>query len=220
MVSYENQGTRMIEAARQEAKNRPRAEAMRERLIEAATEVFAERGYDGAAVSRVARRAGVTTGAIYAIFANKAELLLEVIRSRLQRQIEPYVHAYAQAEPADAGELFLTMIRDRLEADRPMTRAILLESFAAAHRNPEVREVVQQWLTEATEPMVELVRRAQAAGAIDSSIHARTLAWLYMIPGAGEAFTEAAGMRLPRVDNYLPLMERIVEACRPGVAGR
>ena len=34
-------------------------------LIDAAAEVFAERGYDGAGVAEIARRAGVTTGAIY-----------------------------------------------------------------------------------------------------------------------------------------------------------
>jgi hypothetical protein len=40
------------------------------------------------------------------------------------------------------------------------------------------------------------------------------LAWFYMISGAGEAFTEAAGMRLPRAENYLPLMARVAGAFR------
>ena len=35
------------------------------RLLAAAADVFAERGYDGAGVAEIARRAGPTTGAIY-----------------------------------------------------------------------------------------------------------------------------------------------------------
>ena len=48
-------------------------------LIDAAAEVFAERGYDGAGVAEIARRAGVTTGAIYSRYSGKSELLLEAL---------------------------------------------------------------------------------------------------------------------------------------------
>ena len=51
----------------------------RVRLVEAAAEVFAEKGYDGAGVQEIARRAGLTTGAIYGRFTGKAELLREAI---------------------------------------------------------------------------------------------------------------------------------------------
>ncbi len=44
--------------------------------MEAATEVFAERGIHGATLADVALRAGMTTGAIYGNFRNKEELLL------------------------------------------------------------------------------------------------------------------------------------------------
>ncbi len=186
--------------------------AMRERLLEAATEVFAESGYDGAALSRIARRAGVTTGAIYANYANKAELLLEVIRARLDMQLEPYREMWESGETPDPSELFERMTRDRLVEDRPLTRAILLETFAAARRYPEVRQAVQEWLIEATGPLVALVRQAQADGIVDKSIHAPTLAWWYMIPGAGESFTEAAGLNLPREENYMPLAKRVADA--------
>ena len=50
------------------------------RLVHAAAEVFAERGYDKAGVAEIARRAGLTTGAIYSRFSGKAELLAEAIR--------------------------------------------------------------------------------------------------------------------------------------------
>ena len=45
-----------------------------ERLLQAAAEVFAENGYEKAGVAEIARRAGVTTGAIYSRYSGKAEL--------------------------------------------------------------------------------------------------------------------------------------------------
>ena len=53
-----------------------------ERLIAAAIEVFAEQGYEGARVQDIARAAGLTTGAIYANYRGKAELLFDAIGAR------------------------------------------------------------------------------------------------------------------------------------------
>ena len=52
----------------------------------AAAEVFAERGYDGAGVQEIARRAGLTTGAIYSRFSGKAELLRDAIDAAHHRR--------------------------------------------------------------------------------------------------------------------------------------
>ena len=74
----------------------------RDRILKAAAEVFAERGYEGAAVSDIARRAGFTTGAIYGRFRDKAELLLEVVRGVLESQQDAALLAALRALVADA----------------------------------------------------------------------------------------------------------------------
>ncbi len=51
----------------------------RARLLASATAVFAERGFNDAAVEDIAERAGFTRGAVYANFADKADLLLNVL---------------------------------------------------------------------------------------------------------------------------------------------
>src|SRR6187402_2375561 len=58
---------------RSEKQARTRAE-----LLATATEVFAERGYDGASVEEIAERAGYSHGAVYSNFAGKADLFLAV----------------------------------------------------------------------------------------------------------------------------------------------
>lgn len=59
-----------------------RALRTRASLIRAAAEVFAERGFAGASVSRIADRAGVTLGAMYFHFKNKEALAREIVRGQ------------------------------------------------------------------------------------------------------------------------------------------
>lgn len=55
-----------------------RREATRQRLLDAAAEVFAEVGLDATSVEAVCERAGFTRGAFYSNFASKEEMLLEL----------------------------------------------------------------------------------------------------------------------------------------------
>src|SRR5206468_1837778 len=57
----------------------------RERLLRAAADVFAERGYEGTRVADIATAAGVSNGAMYAHFASKAELLVDALRTHGRR---------------------------------------------------------------------------------------------------------------------------------------
>jgi AcrR family transcriptional regulator len=52
-----------------------RRDATRERVLDAAREVFAERGVIGASVEEICERAGFTRGAFYSNFADKADLV-------------------------------------------------------------------------------------------------------------------------------------------------
>src|SRR5882672_5403469 len=51
-------------------------------LIDAAAEVIGEKGWDRTSLDEVARRTGMTRGAIYGNFANREELFLAVVQSR------------------------------------------------------------------------------------------------------------------------------------------
>ena len=55
----------------------------RERLLRAAADVFARRGYDGTRVADIATEAGLSNSALYAYFASKAELLVGALRASL-----------------------------------------------------------------------------------------------------------------------------------------
>jgi AcrR family transcriptional regulator len=57
------------------------AEETRARLLRAAADVFAQRGYDGTRVADIAAAADVSSGALYAHFGSKAELLVAALRT-------------------------------------------------------------------------------------------------------------------------------------------
>ena len=56
----------------------------RRKLLEAAADVYSERGWEGTSMALVARRAGFTTGAVYGIFENKDDLLATMLEERAQ----------------------------------------------------------------------------------------------------------------------------------------
>src|ERR1700745_950814 len=61
------------------------AEETRERLLLACADVFAPGGYDGTRVADIAMAADVSSGALYAHFGSKAELLVAALRRHGRR---------------------------------------------------------------------------------------------------------------------------------------
>ncbi len=64
-----------------DARHRPKGdkrERTKARLVEAASALIREGGYEHTTLARVAERAGMTTGAIYGNFKNRAELFMAV----------------------------------------------------------------------------------------------------------------------------------------------
>lgn len=61
-----------------------RKQATRERVLEAARDLFDEVGYEDAAIREIARRAGVSIGSVFTTFGGKADLLAAVMNDRLE----------------------------------------------------------------------------------------------------------------------------------------
>lgn len=51
----------------------------REKVLAAARQLFTERGYEGATIRDIAKAAGMSTGAVFASFADKSELFDEIL---------------------------------------------------------------------------------------------------------------------------------------------
>jgi AcrR family transcriptional regulator len=78
-ITDENESLARIPATQPEGRSAKKAQTRRQ-LIDAASEVMAERGFHDASLMEVASRAGLTTGAVYSNFRSKEDLILAVIQ--------------------------------------------------------------------------------------------------------------------------------------------
>jgi AcrR family transcriptional regulator len=84
-------------------RGRPPNPQVRARILAAALDLFAERGYDATSVNEVVVRAGVTKGALYHYFAAKEDLLYEIYRGLLDQQLADLERILARVgDPAGA----------------------------------------------------------------------------------------------------------------------
>jgi AcrR family transcriptional regulator len=78
---------------------RPKRDVVRRRLLAAALEVFAERGFDTATLDQVAAAAGLSKGAIYSNFASKDELFFAMMTDQVAVRLESVRTALTAGEP-------------------------------------------------------------------------------------------------------------------------
>ena len=183
----------------------------RERLIAAAAEVFSERGYEGAAVADIARRAEFTTGAIYGQFRDKAELLLEVVRSVLTAQQD----AAVAASSGGVSERFVELANEFVDPSRSGDRALVLEAHVAARRDREVGELLRSFQSSRLEALTAMVAEAQAAGEVSSSLDPSTVATLFLAIPLGLVLLDAAGVELPTALSWAELAAHTASALKP-----
>jgi len=183
---------------------------IREKLIAAAAEVFAEKGYDGAGVAEIARRAGYTTGAIYGRFTGKAELLLAAIEAHSDNELDTLFNEHRfEGKVTD----ILTTVGSHLVTDdRMANNALLLEAFVAARRDPEVRRLLQGLLDLRGDRLAELVATAQSTGAIDPALDAEAVTRFCHAVGFGFLLFRAVDIELPKPGPWEDLIARLVDA--------
>jgi AcrR family transcriptional regulator len=120
-----------------------RRQQTRARLLDAAGQVFARRGFHGATVDEVADAAGYTKGAVYSNFATKDELFLALLDQRLAAQLEQ-VEALDAIE--SAGEL-RAALRAQTEQEFAAARdfgLLQVEFWLYAMRNPAAQAALAQ----------------------------------------------------------------------------
>lgn len=90
------------------------AEARRTQILDAAFEVFAQKGYHKATIKDVARAAGVADGTIYNYFKNKNDLMVEMVKQMAEiNQLFDQIDQIAGTTTLE--DLLTFILRNRLE---------------------------------------------------------------------------------------------------------
>jgi AcrR family transcriptional regulator len=183
----------------------------RERLLDAAARVFELKGYDGATVSLIAQEAGVTTGAIYAHYGSKAELLAASLQAHGERATASLVPA---GRRADASTI-LAILGRRLASRDPHESALLVEALLAARRDPELADVLGNAVAARESTMGALISGAQERGELREDVSADAAARFTLMLGLGSAI--AASLGLPAIERteWSALIQRVVDAFTP-----
>lgn len=180
-----------------------------DRLLEAAAEVLAERGYDKAGVAEIARRAGVTTGAIYSRYAGKAELLVEAIDPHATDELE---HLFADHEFRGRMEDILLQAGTGLVKSPDEHASLLLEAWVAGRRHPDVARVLNRRITERQARLTEIVEVAKSDGGISSELDTESLVTFCQAVGFGFLLIEALDLTIPAPGPWEQLIRRLVDA--------
>jgi AcrR family transcriptional regulator len=181
----------------------------RERLLRAAADVFAERGYDGTRVADIAAAAGVSNGAMYAHFASKADLLTGALRTHGQRLLADLF----EADPDRSITDLLLVIGQWLPRRRDMRGYLIVEALVAARRDQDVATPMRTYVGERADWLAELMRVAQADGEIDPALSPNALAHLCLLLSMGSALV-TPDLHAVQDEEWTTLLTRVVAALR------
>jgi AcrR family transcriptional regulator len=179
----------------------------RERLIAAAIEVFAEQGYEGARLQDIARAAGLTTGAIYANFRGKAELLFSAIGTRAGAEVDSLL---AGASGSDTRTV-LERLGDRLPA--PSTEpSLLVDALAAARRDDDLCALLRDRLARREQLLSTVVERARSDGTVTDAVSADAFARFCTMLTTGALVLRGLGIEQPDPNDWHALIARLLDA--------
>jgi AcrR family transcriptional regulator len=134
-------------------KNNASAQETRRKLIEAAGEIFAERGLHAATIKDITTRAGVNCAAINYHFSDKFELYAAVIREALQGCASTFEVISNCKTPEEGLRAYITMhIDDMYTRSRPAWTTTLV-----AHELAQPTAALDAVLEDLIQPRVELM---------------------------------------------------------------
>jgi AcrR family transcriptional regulator len=185
-----------------------RADDTKRRLVAAAAELFAQKGYHDTTVDEIARAAGVAKGTFFVHFATKDAVITELVR----RQIRAARRARAQAKsPLDALVAAVMTLGTEAEVSRTLSRAC----FAASLDNAAIGGFADALFGELMEEMMSDVRAAKDVGLlrpdVDPQMIVESLIASYL--GAAVHFVTSPRVR-PLAEVLRPLVEANLQGFR------
>lgn len=171
MEAIRREGDRVVAAG-------PKARRTRAQLIEAATKIFAEQGFQNTAVAQIAERAGVSLGTFYQYFRNRDEVLAAMVNNSL-RQMETNTGAGWHVGDGVEGltrifGIYVDAYTESIDIARVWENVSQTEQEMVTLRKDAARTITGQFAAE--------LRRASKAGEIremsarEASLTARALA--------------------------------------------
>ena len=186
------------------------AEETRRRVLEGAAVVFAEKGYDSARISDIARAANLSTGAMYNHYDSKADLLAAVVEDHAGEQLS----ALLSAQPG-ASVLDLIETRGRLLDRGPLPAPLLVEAVTAARRDPDVLSSLTRQVRGREDLFADLVRLAQDSAEVVGDVDPAAVARFCLMLILGSLLVRSMGLPSVEASSWDELIGRVIAGFRP-----
>jgi AcrR family transcriptional regulator len=148
-------------------------EEAKSRILEAANKVFAEKGYHEATMDDIAKRLGVSKGAIYLYFASKEELFEAMCKTAPQAFKEILYSSFsADANPVQSATQFFDKML-KLSASNP---GLSFEILSEASRNPTLKRILRQNHAEYEEVLTSFLAEGRKRGIVADNLDIHSLA--------------------------------------------
>ena len=98
------------------AQRKDKSQAMREKILNTATQLFIQKGSEKTSMQDIAQTAGISKGAIYHHFKSKDEIVLAVIRSRQELMEEEMKQWFKATENLTGREQLQAILKSNLES--------------------------------------------------------------------------------------------------------
>ncbi len=160
--------THLTGAARQRGGRPTRAAAAQrdERLLEIATTMFMEQGFEATSMEKLAEAAAIGKATLYARYADKAALFADVLRRRILQVYGPLEEEFGRAENSDDLATTLARVADRLIAMSLTENSVTLGRILSA-QGPRFPDLARLALNEGYGRQVGLVETVLARFADD-----------------------------------------------------
>jgi AcrR family transcriptional regulator len=177
-------------------------------LIEAAFEEFSSKGYEAATVAGIAERAGVTTGALYAHFAGKLDLLLATVGLTPVEDVVDSIADMASMPWSEASRIMSHGLAT--PPDRGML--LLLDVIVVARRDPHVAHILRRGLETYLDAMQHANDKGVALGVIDPALRTDELARLYALLTFGRMVFAALEERPPTDETFRRFTDLLLQS--------
>lgn len=172
--------------------------------------VFAEKGYDAARITDIARAANLSTGAMYNHYESKADLLAAVVDGPAGEQLSALLAAHPGVSVLD-----LIETRARLLDRGPVPAPLLVEAVTAARRDPDVLASLTRQVRGSEEFFGDLVRLAQGSAEVVADVDPSAVARFCLMLILGSLLVRS--MNLPSVESgsWDDVISRVIDGFRP-----
>lgn len=146
----------------------------REKVLQAAREMFIERGYEGATIRDIARAAGMSTGAVFASFTDKPELFDAILSEDFAALVDPMQDAATTAPSAREALVAMFGVAYRMHAAQlPLIQAALAASWT---RTPEAEQLRRETMRPVRALVTEALERGVDRGELSQRFDLRLVA--------------------------------------------